>query len=86
MTFCVDNNPHEFSAMVVEEEEKVEEGATRSDDTDVGEVRDLLLPAAANNPTEGKNRPWNQILLSSLSSDSPSLGCGSCMKNYSKMI
>ena len=82
MTFCVANNPHELSAMDVEEEEKVEEGATRSDDTDVGEVRDLL----ANNPTEGKKRPWNQILLSSLSSDSPSLGCGSCMKNYSKMI
>ena len=72
-TFCVANNPHELSAMDVEEEEKVEEGATRSDDTDVGEVRDLL----ANNPTEGKKRPWNQILLSSLSSDSPSLGCGS---------
>jgi len=66
MTFCVANNPHELSAMEVDEE-KVEEGATRSDDTDVGEVRDLL----ANNPTEGKNRPWNQILLSSLSSDSP---------------
>ena len=80
MTFCVANNPHELSAMDVEDEEKVEEGATWSDDTDVGEVRDLLLPAA-NNPTEGKNRPWNQILLSSLSSDSPSLGCGSWMKN-----
>ena len=51
----------------------MEEGATRSDDTEVGEVRDLV----ANNPTEGKKRPWNQILLSSLSSDSPSLGCGS---------
>ena len=75
MTFCVANNPHELSAMDVEEE-KVKEGATRSDDTDVGEVRDLLLPAA-NNPIEGKKRPWNQILLSSFSSDSPSLGCGS---------